>query len=403
MLRRGVRLLAVIAGWVCVIACAGLLTLWLVGKVVSDRQHVLQVLAWIPSWILLSPAAVLALLGLFVRWPVARRGGDDETGDGSVRRRRRRGFAWCASSLMLWAVLGALVWSHWVEMRWPNALRSETKLADGRVKGSLRIAHWNIDAFSARQWSGDLREFFPYPAPDVLLMSSNQPRAAQGSCLASLRRAYEIKRFGNFVVASAVGIVDARAYSLNLNEPASTSEWERKSELSLRARLEQLWNDNCERVGMARRGFQEAESGDLIVVRFDTRARLGRELVVYYIDMPSDPFAWRYRMAERAQQLIEGLRAKRDAEGRAVVPMPDMIVGDFNTPRGSASLGLLTQGMENAFDQGGWGLVATFPRPWALLHIDQMYVSSWLRAARYQVELPPVGEHWMQWADVVKR
>lgn len=401
MLRRGVRLLAVIAGWVCLLLCAALLTLWIVGKVVSDRQHALQALAWIPSWTLLSPAAVLALFSLLVRWPVVRRADDER--DGGIGRRRGRGLGWWASSLVMWSVLGAMVWSHWVEMRWWNALRGETKLADGRVKGSLRIAHWNIDAFSARQWSGDLREFFPYPAPDVLLMSSNQPRAAQGSCLTSLRKEYAVKRFGNFVVASALPIVDARAYSLNLNEPTPTSEAERKAELNLRARLEQLWNDNCERVGMSRRGFQEAESGDLIVVRLDARARFGRELVVYYIDMPSDPFAWRYRMAERAQQLIEGLQAKRDAEGRVVVPLPDMIVGDFNTPRGSASLDLLTKRMQNAFDQGGWGLVATFPRPLALLHIDQMYVGEWLRAAHYAVELPPTGEHWMQWADVVKR
>lgn len=397
MLRRGFWLLAVIAWWVCLLLCAALLTLWIIGKVVSDRQHALQALAWIPSWVLLSPAAALALFTLLARRPMARRA-DDHAGP-----RRGRGLGWWGSSLAMWSVLGAMVWSHWVEMRWWNALRGETKLADGRVKGSVRIAHWNIDAFSARQWSGDLREFFPYPAPDVLLMSSNQPRAAQGSCLASLRKEYAVRRFGNFVVASAIPIVDARAYSLNLNEPTPTSEAERKAELNLRARLEQLWNDNCERMGMSRRGFQEAESGDLIVVRLDTSARFGRELVVYYIDMPSDPFAWRYRMAERAQQLIEGLQAKRDAEGRVVVPLPDMIVGDFNTPRGSASLGLLTKRMNNAFDQGGWGLVATFPRPFALLHIDQMYVGEWLRAARYAVELPPTGEHWMQWADVVKR
>ncbi|MBL0869955.1 MAG: hypothetical protein IBJ18_05190 [Phycisphaerales bacterium] len=400
MLRRGVRLLAVIAGWLCVVACAGVLSLWVTGKVVSDRQHALQVLAWLPSWLVLAPAAVLALLTLLVRWPSAVRRGEDEH---ESTPRRRRGFAWWVSSLMLWSVLGALVWSHWVEMRWLNALKAETTLADGRVKGSLRIAHWNIDAFLARQWSGDLREFFPYPAPDVLLMSSNQPRAAQASCLSSLRKAYDVKRFGNFVVASAVPILHARAYSLNLNQPATANESDRKAEAALRARLEQWWNDNCERVGMARRGFQEAESGDLIVIRLDTRERFGREMVVYYIDMPSDPFASRYRLAERAQQLIEGLRAKRDAEGRAVVPTADMIVGDFNTPRGSASLDLLTNGMENAFDQGGWGLVATFPRPWGLLHIDQMYVAGWLRAARYAVEMPPVGEHWMQWADVVKR
>ncbi len=402
MVRRGVRLLAVIAGWACVFACAALLTLWLVGKVVSDRHHALQVLAWVPSWVLLTPAAACALLTMFVRWPSVRRV-DDERTKAARGGAAPRGFAWWVSSVMVWMVLLALAWSHVVEMRWLNALKGEAKLADGRVKGSLRVAHWNIDAFSARQWSGDLREFFPHPAPDVLLMSSNQPRAAQGSCLSSLRRRYEVKRFGNFVVASTVAIVDARSYSLNLNEPPPASEAERKAELHMRARLERLWNDNCERLGLSRRGFQEAESGDLIVVRLDTTRRLGRELVVYYIDMPSDPFAWRFRMAERAQQLIEGLRAKRDAEGRAVVPMPDMIVGDFNTPRGSASLGLLTAGMENAFDQGGWGLVATFPRPWGLLHIDQMYVAPWLRAARYAVELPPAGEHWMQWADIVKR
>jgi endonuclease/exonuclease/phosphatase family metal-dependent hydrolase len=114
----------------------------------------------------------------------------------------------------------------------------------------------------------------------------------------------------------------------------------------------------------------------------------------------------------RAAAVISGWRgrvATRDpgtgtfwaAEGG--FPPPDLIVGDFNIPRGSASLRNLTADFVNAYSQGGFGPSGTWPRRWPLVHIDQAFVGSSLRAARYRVIDPGAGGHRMQIIDLRAR
>ena len=103
-----------------------------------------------------------------------------------------------------------------------------------------------------------------------------------------------------------------------------------------------------------------------------TDARRADPVVVWFVDLPSEPTAWRVETMERA--VVVGLEA--GASGRVRRPSggwgswgvasdedpmdaPDLIVGDFNTPRGSGSLDRfddeLNRSYTSAFHSAGWG------------------------------------------------
>jgi endonuclease/exonuclease/phosphatase family metal-dependent hydrolase len=81
-------------------------------------------------------------------------------------------------------------------------------------------------------------------------------------------------------------------------------------------------------------------------------------------------------------------------------PPADLIMGDFNIPRGSASLRQAAQGYPHAHTQAGHGHAGTYPRHRPLVHIDHMFIGPALRARRYQVVDGGVGSHRMQVLDV---
>ena len=95
---------------------------------------------------------------------------------------------------------------------------------------------------------------------------------------------------------------------------------------------------------------------------FETQGPQSRPLVVYMVDFPSNPRIWRMGVMQRARTMLDGLRKTP----------PDVVVGDFNTPRGSASIDALFPNMSNAFNEAGHGYGATFRREFPLYHIDQI-------------------------------
>lgn len=108
------------------------------------------------------------------------------------------------------------------------------------------------------------------------------------------------------------------------------------------------------------------------------------------VDLPSDPSTSRVEALGR-------LRARLD---RMSIESPQIIAGDFNTVRGGFALHAFAPHMHHAFDEGGVGFGATYPRTWPLWHIDHMLLARGVCARRYEIVDPGIGKHRMQAAVV---
>lgn len=126
--------------------------------------------------------------------------------------------------------------------------------------------------------------------------------------------------------------------------------------------------------------------------RIDATKSLGRELTILAVDLPSDPE--RSRM-ETAKQL----RAWLD-EGD--LPSIDIVLGDFNMTRDSASLHTIAPGYRDAFDVAGAGYGATYPRETPWLHIDHMLIAENIEPSSYCIIDPGAGTHRLQMMTIEK-
>lgn len=108
------------------------------------------------------------------------------------------------------------------------------------------------------------------------------------------------------------------------------------------------------------------------------------ETTMLAVDLPSDPA--RPRAASLARFAAQ-LRSAVDV-GRV-----DLVLGDFNCTRGSASVAAAFPGFADAWDTAGMGWGASFPREWPLLHIDLVLAGARIAVERAEVHDPGVGFH----------
>lgn len=130
---------------------------------------------------------------------------------------------------------------------------------------------------------------------------------------------------------------------------------------------------------------------DMVVI--DASGMLGRDLIMYLVDLPSSPKIPRAPTAQMLRRLMD----QTDA------PAPDLVVGDFNMTRGSAATRLIFPGLRDAYDEAGTGYAASFPRDWPLIQIDHMLLGTHLRALRYELIDPGVSRHRAQAAWITNR
>lgn len=116
-----------------------------------------------------------------------------------------------------------------------------------------------------------------------------------------------------------------------------------------------------------------------------------RPITIYAIDLPSDLRRPRIDVARTARRLLEQIEA----------PPPDVVVGDFNMTRGSASLQTLFPELAHAYDQAGRGYGATFRRGLPLYHLDHALLADTVRATEYSLVDPGVGRHLIQVVNIV--
>jgi len=124
----------------------------------------------------------------------------------------------------------------------------------------------------------------------------------------------------------------------------------------------------------------------IAVFRLDAKSELGRPITVYAVDLPSDPKRNRSEIARAARRMLESVAA----------PPPDIVVGDFNMTRGSASVRTLFPGLTHAFDLAGRGYGATFRRGFPLYHLDHTLLADTVQATDYALVDLGIGRHLAQ-------
>lgn len=132
-----------------------------------------------------------------------------------------------------------------------------------------------------------------------------------------------------------------------------------------------------------------ADGSFVMAVTIDATAKLGRPVVLYAVDLPSNPKLPRMATAKTVRRLIE------QATECGAMPAPDIVAGDFNITRDSASISTMFPGMRHAFDDAGHGYGATFNRKWPLplYHIDHVLLGADLIALRYDLVDPQMARH----------
>jgi hypothetical protein len=373
-LRRPARLLAL---WLALLA-AGCVLLWGVGLALNDRYLWSQFLWWMPGWVVLPVAAVLLALSAWSQRL------------GMVPAFAQRRSARDRVALVVWVVVvGSGAWCGLVAWRLPQSI-VRTPLPMQPPPGSVRLVHWNPSIFPRfDRLANDLSGL----RPDIAALANPPISMGLGSVAAALPKGdgspASCAIFGRLALFSRYPIVRWGATELRITgSRPRIFRWEGGGNISI-------------------------DQGQLLLAELDTRAVLGTTIVVWLIDLPSDPDIPRMRMAREARETIaqfpgimrertvDGLDAAISDAGRERLLRPDVILGDCNIPRGSASLReLVGPGMRHAYQEAGAGMSLTFPRMPALLAIDNAFVGAGLMASEYRVVDVGAGKHRPQVLEV---
>lgn len=133
-----------------------------------------------------------------------------------------------------------------------------------------------------------------------------------------------------------------------------------------------------------------APEGSAAWVVIDTSRTFGRPLSLLLVDLPSKPNLPRSELAERFVAHLA--RAGIGPEGL----LPDLVAGDCNVTRGSASLARLAPGFRHAWDDAGAGWGASWPRRRPVLHLDHMLLGPRIVSTGYRLFDPKSGDHLAQ-------
>ena len=378
--RNAARFLARLLAWTAILSC---LT-WLVSRVFGDLNLPLQFAYWIHTWAYALCALTLATLSLgfaLLGRPAISdpRVYENPLARTPISRWPRR--AACIASIALFTFTLVHDW------RMANALASNAKASGNTVT----IANWNptitfMNTFADQVVSLDADIAFLANPPALVdwptLRDAFTPhKDALRSRILTVISRYRVIRWGS----TPLNIKGSRPH---------VTRWEGGGKVNI-------------------------DVGHALWVEFDTTETLGKHLVVWFIDMPSDPLISRHTMFIQAAATMRDWRGPafargsidqdvplRDSDmidrfGQDGFPPPDVILGDFNTPRHSPSVNALVPStMHDAFDRAGFGPMGTWPRDTALFAIDQAHVAPWLRVIEYDVRNLDAGMHRAQLIEI---
>ena len=362
---------------------------WVVGRVQTDRYLWSQYLWWVPPiWMLGSAWVLLGVSALLNR--MARRMG------GLLLR-----------PLLLVLATGCTLYLVFGVWHMQRALGS-----GARAPGSIRVLHWNQSAYGYDQarWGKEIMD----TGADIVLITN----ASWGEPRQEL-----LDQFAPFAPVDRQRWVN---YSYRVMAEPSHFRVEGSALVASRFPMT--------RTGMVHFGTSERQQvlshsssnlGWVMFIEIDLTPDdpTDAPLVVWFVDMPSNPARSRQEVMREARGAIGSWDGRGWTMGRHVweqshqedasFPEPDLIMGDFNTPRGSDSLGRLAPGMKDAFAQAGYGRAGTWhfdvrsrlARALGSLgdwHIDLALTGPGWEANGYRLIDPGTGPHEIQMVDMVR-
>jgi len=340
-----------------------ILGLWITGRVLTDQYQWSQYLWWVPAiwmlgsaWICLGLSAALALFS------------------------RRLGGMFLRPLLLIVCIgcTGYLIIGVWHMHR--------IVLPTHKADETVRIVHWNQSAKRVDQqaWADAMLEdgvdiVFVSNAPwgkdrqDLLdAFAPFAPLEKERWVNYSYRVHGEPAHFrieGNAFIASKFPMTRTGMVSIHTPTPEET----------LRPGGQRGWVMFAE--------FELAQG--------DSKAK---PFVVWFVDMPSEPMLWRQELMAKARHAVDNWNGQSWVMGRHVwelietngsFPEPDLIIGDFNTVRGSDSLDHLAPDMTDAFSAVGYGRGGSWmPR------VSNRFVRQPIKLADWHIDLALVGEGW---------
>lgn len=372
---------------------------WALGEVVSDRYVWSQWLEWIPTIFTLvgalaclaAASAAAALRGALGNVSAASSGrsggaGSSKPGCGSRVLLRSAWLAWSA----------VLVYFFLTE----TPFYKPSPEAPAFNQDSFRIASWNSGGEEAPGWDRALGAL----NADILVVNGLRSSAKMPGLRPLLDSGVSAIFNERFLVISKRPIVRWGATSLAM---ARGDGLDPRQETGRRP-----WIDR----------------GRALFFQFLSTDTPPMTRTAWVIDLPSDLSLHRAEVTARAHEVISTFPGKAyilnaagawvpepdsDAEQKSGAatrptallgfPTPDLITGDFNIPRGSWSLGVLTKGLTAAYDQAARRYCASWPRPYPFLHLDQTFLAPGLRAWSYALKEPGSAEHLVQVVDITVR
>lgn len=382
----------------CAKLCAfiGIITLglWITGRILTDQYSWSQYLWWMPSiwmiggaWFMLVCSGVLAI---------------------SSRR---------PSGLMMRPVLllmgigctGYLFFGVWHLHRY--VVRSPIP------DDSIRIVHWNQAGFKADQAALGQRAI--ELDADVVLVANSQWGNGRRTLLESLAPLSPAAE--SHMVTKGFQVVGNPGHFRITGDAFIASRFPilRTATVTSGTRRDQE--------SVFKRG---SDFGWIVLVELDISDTdsPNESLVIWFVDLPSDPSLWRMNSMQQVANSIsqwDGTEfVKITPDGKRTVwsrvetdqdfPEPDVIIGDFNTPSGSHSIGSLAENMTDAYRAVGYGRTSSWrpkikskiarqPFKLADWHIDLSLTGPTVQPVGYSIEnTSKIGnsEHWMQILDL---
>lgn len=339
-----------------------LILAWSIGQVWTDRFHITQYLWWMPTPIVLVLAWVLVILSwLFERFSI-RLGGY----------LLRPVLSALLLGLALWFVFGV---GHVHRFVLPTS------------RGTMRLVYWNLAVDGGASGAGKV---VTQLKPDLAIVANPRWDQTRAPLMEALR-----------------SIAQGDAEPAGSDQSAVPAGFLFHNEIALATRGNILrWGATRFHIG-PRDDYEHR--GVVLFAEIDGIAP--EPVTLWVVDLPSAPELWRREVMQAARSAVaswNGPEFVYDPDAGRWTPRvesgrfadPDLIVGDFNTPRGSESLQILVGSMKNAASAGrGFGY--TWPRRRAVLAIDQCFVGDRLAPRTLRTIDPGMGRHRLVMVDLV--